>query len=249
MRNQARKIDIEDVRGALHALFIAAPGTGLRIEDEKKCHELTSLLNELSRLPRQRLLVDAAAGKSALGLLAALLLRFEKVLILERDVGRIDACRRAIAALPPSCSVEVRHADVCDFSAWPEEPGVVVALHACGQASDAVIDASIAVKARRLLLVPCCYCGSLPHGPRAREIAAGLGLARHGALRNTLENALIDAERVLRLEAAGFEVEAVRFVPASVTPHNLLLRARLSQERGAMSAADARRRSLLGLEA
>ena len=47
----------------------------------------------------------------------------------------------------------------------------------------------------------------------------------------------IDAERTLRLEAAGYATEVVPFVPPTVTPHNLLWRARRVGEPRAMADA------------
>jgi hypothetical protein len=48
---------------------------------------------------------------------------------------------------------------------------------------------------------------------------------------------MVDAERTWRLEAAGYETEVVEFVPATVTPHNLLWRSRLVGEPVRMAAA------------
>ena len=45
-------------------------------------------------------------------------------------------------------------------------------------------------------------------------------------MRRRFIQAMVDAERTRRLEAAGYETEVVEFVGATVTPHNLLWRAR-----------------------
>jgi hypothetical protein len=58
-------------------------------------------------------------------------------------------------------------------------------------------------------------------------------------VRNRFVQAFVDAERTWRLEAEGYETEVVEFVGATVTPHNLLWRARRVQEPSRM--ADARR--------
>ena len=57
--------------------------------------------------------------------------------------------------------------------------------------------------------------------------------------------ALIDAERTLRLEERGYDVDVVEFVGPTVTPHNLLWRARRSGEPRRMAEAAERRRRLL----
>jgi short-subunit dehydrogenase involved in D-alanine esterification of teichoic acids len=58
---------------------------------------------------------------------------------------------------------------------------------------------------------------------------------------------MVDAERTLRLEAAGYETEVVELVPPTVTPHNLVWRARRVGEPGRMArAAEALARLVAG---
>ncbi len=71
----------------------------------------------------------------------------------------------------------------------------------------------------------------------AREEAERKGIPRHAAIRGRFVQALVDAERTLRLEAAGYQTEVVEFVGATVTPHNLLWRARRVKEPKRMAAA------------
>ncbi len=226
------------VEEALHRLYIGASGAGLRKEDRKKAAEIASLLSEIGRLgsggtrARTFRLVDAAAGKAYVGLLAAELVLAPKgrsghVTVIERDAGRAEACRRALAVVrSPGVAFEVRVAEVADPAAWPDMPDVVVALHACGSASDAVIEQTVAHRARHLLLVPCCTSGAVPAAQLAVRRAQSLGLPRHAEVRRRFLQAVVDAERTLRLEAAGYATEIVSFVPPTVTPHHLLWRAR-----------------------
>jgi hypothetical protein len=232
-----------DVEAKLQSIFIDAEGTSLRREDLKKAVEVAALLNELSRVGRGTL-VDVAAGKSYLGLLAVELLGFERLVVIERDKARLEDVRRAARRLTRSAQIELKLGEVSDLSLWPESPGVVTALHACGPASDAVIDAALALEAKWLLLVPCCYGATSPSWPVAEAQAERLGVPRHAEAHKRFVHAVIDAERILRLEAAGWETTAVPFVAATVTPHNLLLRARRLKEPNRMGDA-ARRRSRL----
>ena len=80
---------------------------------------------------------------------------------------------------------------------------------------------------------------------RALAMADRLGGADHQNIRRRVAMSLIDLERTLRLEAAGYEVEAHEFVGATVTPHNLLLRARRTRADKRMGSAAARHRALL----
>jgi hypothetical protein len=220
----------EAIAVALHDLFITAPGTALRREDEKKVHELEGLLPEIARAlgasKRARVLVDAAAGKAYAGILAVRLLGLGahvRVIAIEHNHARNADARDAAASA--GIELETRAGDVADPSLWPDAPDVVVALHACGDASDAIIDNAARARAKKLLLVPCCTGKSIAARARAVTKADALGLPEHAEVRARFYQALVDAERTLALEAAGYPVEVVAFVPSTVTPHNLLWRA------------------------
>jgi hypothetical protein len=94
----------------LHRLFIDAPATSLRDEDRRKSDEMAGLLAEVEAAVARRgakgefVLVDAAAGKAYVGLLAAELIlaprdRPARVRVIEREPARVAACRDAIARL------------------------------------------------------------------------------------------------------------------------------------------------------
>jgi hypothetical protein len=240
----------DDVARALHRLFIGDAAARLRNEDRQKVAELVPLLAEIRRAvgtkPRGTL-VDACAGKSALGLLAATFVLPRdaqgrsgwRLVVVERDAARVAAARAA-AVHVNGVAVDIVEADVGAAplpTAGRRDPVVVVALHACGAASDAIVDRCIAQPPSTLLLVPCCY-GAHPatatagHAiPGQRAAAAFVDvLPAHGLVGRRLAQAVIDAERTLRLESGGFAVDVLEFVAATVTPHNLLWRARRVDE-------------------
>jgi hypothetical protein len=249
--------ELAAIEEAIHRLYIAAPGTALRKEDHKKAAEIAALLSEIARvLPAAKAspvcVVDAAAGKAYVGLLAAEFIfsprgQASHVTLIERDRERSAACREAIAKVRGGeVSFALMQAEVGDFAAWPEEPDLVVALHACGSASDDVIDSAVACRARHLLLVPCCTSQSVSAAALANTRAEALGLPRHAEIRRRFIQAIVDAERTLRLEAAGYETTVVSFVAPTVTPHHLLWRARRVVEPGRMAEAAERLRRLRG---
>jgi hypothetical protein len=253
------KIPVADVERWLDRLYVAAEGAKLRQEDLRKAVEVAAMLEEIARaaarLSRARpiSLVDAAAGKAYVGLLAAPLVfdpagRAAEIVAIERDPRRADASRAAIARLGTQIPIACRAADVADPGAWPAAPDLVAALHACGPASDAVMDRAIAVGARTLLVVPCCTSALVPAAALADGRAAALGIPRQAPVRRRFIQAIVDAARTLRLEAAGYETEVVELVPATVTPHNLLWRARRVGEPGRMAAARAAMERLEGRE-
>jgi hypothetical protein len=249
-----------DVERALEAIYVAAEGARLRTDDRRKAIEVAAMLEEIERalgwLGRRHPLtiVDAAAGKAYVGVLAAALVFARegadaRVVCLEREPARVDASRAAAARAGCADAVACVAADVGDARAWPSEPSLVVALHACGPASDAIVDAAVTARARMLLMVPCCTSAAVPSAAAAAEAARRLGIPRHAAVRRRFVQAFVDAERTLRLEAAGYETEVVELVPPTVTPHNLLWRARRVGEPGrTQRARDAHRQLVSGAD-
>jgi hypothetical protein len=249
-------ISLSEVQRVLHRLYIGAPGTTLRREERQKAAEIAALLPELGRAigrvstARALTLVDASAGKGYVGLLASALVlaparRRARVVLIEREEERLAAARAAAEALgAPEIDVDARQGDVADPLVWPEQPSIVVALHACGRASDDVIDAAVRACARQVLCVPCCTGVDVLAERDALAAAAALGIPEHGAVRRSFAESWIAAERTLRLEAAGYETEVVAFVAPTVTPYNLLWRARRVREPARMEAARARRERL-----
>lgn len=237
-----------DVERLMERLYIGADGAALRDEDRRKARQILAILVEV-RLAVRRcsrhaplVLVDAAAGKSYVGLLAAKCVlepdgRPGEVVAIERDAARVAASARALERLRTSVRVSCLAADISDAAAWPDSPSIVVALHACGDAADVVIQRSIESGAHNLLLVPCCTGRAVAAARRAEARAAELGIPRHAPVRRRFIQALVDAERTWRLEAAGYETEVVEFVAATVTPHNLLWRARRVREPVRMARA------------
>ena len=240
------------VQEALHRLYIAAPGASLRKEDRKKAAELVGILSEIEhavaagKTDRPIHLVDAAAGKAYVGLLAAEFIlagrpRRSRVTLIERNAQRAAACRQAVAVVRAAqVDFTVAETEVADAAAWPNEPDIVVALHACGPAADAIAERAVACRTRQLLLVPCCTSEAVAAVALAMKRAEALGLPRHAEVRRRFVQAIVDAERTLCLEAAGYETTVVPFVSPTHTPHNLLWRARRVGEPVRMAEAASR---------
>jgi hypothetical protein len=243
---------VEEVEYWLDRLYIAAEGAGLRVEDRRKAIEVAGMLVEIEHAVRKTtaktplVLVDAAAGKTYVGLLAAMLVleplgRSASVIGIEREPGRIEQSRSAAGRLQIAIPIEFRPGDAADPACWPPRPDIVVALHACGSATDAIIEQAGQIETKRLLIVPCCTGKSVAAAGRAELSADSLHIPRHAPVRRRFIQAAVDAERTWRLEAAGYQTEVVEFVAPTVTPHNLLWRAVRVCEPTRMAAA---RRSL-----
>ncbi len=243
-----RKTLLREVEHWLDALYIAAEGASLRKEDLRKAEEVAAMLVEIERaagiLSKRSpvILVDAAAGKSYLALLAAKLIfeparRSARVIAIEQDPRRMELSRRAVERLRSTVPIDCRAANVGEEAAWPERPSIVAALHACGPAADVIIERTIARVAQTLLLVPCCTSRATAAAACGETLAGSLSMPRHAPVRRRFIQAVVDAERTWRLEAAGYETEVVEFVGATVTPHNLLWRSRRVMEPARMAAA------------
>lgn len=248
------KFPADVVAQTLHRLFIGADRATLRREDHQKVQELVPLLDEVARAAQKKcgVLVDLCAGKSPLGLVAAALVLPPgwRVVVVDRDDDRVAAAREAIGRLDPARGVvaEVVVGDVADDVVAARVTGadVVCALHACGPASDAIVDVVARAQPTRVLLVPCCY-GAHPrvgadHAIPGQRAVAGLQdvLPRQGLVGRKVAAGLIDAERTLRLEAAGYDTEILEFCAPTITPHNLLWRGRRGLDE--VRRADAARR-------
>lgn len=243
-------ISLEAVQRWMETIYVAVAGAHLRDEDRRKSRQVLAMLDEvaraLTRLTKRAplTLVDAAAGKSYLGLLAAKLVlepsgREARVITVERDPGRVASSRQAATLLDTTVPIECREGLVTDDALWPEAPSLVVALHACGSASDEVIAQVIARRARMLLLVPCCTSEAVVGQAPSAHWLHQAAIPPHAPVRVRFTQAIVDADRTWRLEAAGYETEVVEFVGATVTPHNLLWRARYVGEPRRMAEAAA----------
>ncbi len=226
----AGRVTAAAVADAIRIGFIGARG-GLRVEDTQKVAQLVPLLLEIDRAVkgarRAVTLVDACAGKSAVGVLASALVLKPRavphtIIAIEREAKRAHLCAEAARALDVVDHVQFVRADVNADDAWPQAPDVVVALHACGAASDAVIAQAIRIHARQLLVVPCCYgSAKTPHA---------MPWPMHGLVRKRLSQAWIDATRTAQLEAAGYHTDVVELFSPTVSPFHLLWRARYVNE-------------------
>ncbi len=245
-RAPASHASLEIVRATMRRLFIDAADVSLRKEDEQKSRELSGLLARLAPLRRGAHLVDAAAGKASVGFIAAELLPLGRVTVLERDVTRVAACNAALKRMVRRVVVDVRHGDLATHPLWPDSPDVVVALHACGGASDLVIEGAIRSQARRVFVAPCCYDERLLSPARSFAGAPGWLGVTDTLLRRRVLSALVDLERTLRLEAAGFETQVQEFVAPTVTPHNLLICGRRTSSPVRMRRAQERLTDLRG---
>lgn len=227
--------DLGAIEKFLHDTAIGGAGLRLRDEDRKKARELEGLLPEIARALEGRAaprMVDAACGSGWVGLATLALLQPAALRVTAIERAPRHATRaRTLGAIADAGALTVVEADVADPSAWPEAPDLVVALHACGAASDLVIERAAAASARTLLVVPCCVASTLPLAKLAAAKADAMGLPRPGPVRRRFVEAFVLGARLLTMESLGYATEAVAFVGETVTPYNVALRGRRGRDR------------------
>lgn len=113
---------------------------------------------------------------------------------------------------------------------------MVISLHACDVATDIVIDAAIRTGAEVILSTPCCH-----HELSEKMDSPTLDfIAKRPLLKQKLCAAATDALRLMRLEAAGYEVDATELIDPEDTPKNIMLRGYLKKGRSEKRLAEAR---------
>lgn len=111
-------------------------------------------------------------------------------------------------------------ADITEFTP-ARSPDMVISLHACDTATDAVLDFAVRHHASVILSTPCCH----------RELNTKLSceplsfIADRPALRKKFCDTATDALRLSRLECMGYAADALEFIDPEDTPKNIMLRA------------------------
>ena len=100
-------------------------------------------------------------------------------------------------------------------------PDMVISLHACDIATDIVLDKAIKLGAPIILSTPCCH-----RYMNGKVVASELGfVTKYPHLQNKLCEAMTDALRAARLEAASYSVTVLELTDPENTPKNTLIRA------------------------
>lgn len=168
---------------------------------------------EVARRARRRFrggrVVDLAGGH---GLIAWLMMILDDtspdaLAVDTRRPESVDRLAHSLLADWPRLAARVTHL-TADLATVPLAPtDVVVSAHACGALTDVVLARAVEARAR-VAVLPCCH----------DEATCDLG-----GLGGWLDPATaIDATRVARLRAAGYDVLTQR-IPEAITPKNRLI--------------------------
>lgn len=175
----------------------------------KELYESWEVARRVRRRVRGRRVVELAAGHALVSQLL-LLLDDTSPRALAFDAKRVPSAAtlaETLAARWPRLAGRVE-LGIGDLAGVPLEAGdLVVSVHACGALSDAVLARAVEARAH-LALLPCCHdANSCDTGGLLGFLPAPLA---------------IDATRVARLRAAGYEV-VTQTIPEAITPDNRLI--------------------------
>lgn len=113
------------------------------------------------------------------------------------------------------------------FDLVPEcAPDVVISLHACDTATDAVISFAIKNNAGIILSTPCCQ-HELFNVMDCPDLSF---ISKYSILKQKVASAATDALRLARMEAHGYRTDAIELIDPDETPKNVLLRGILRKD-------------------
>lgn len=223
------------IDAAKHTDFLAKLGVcdeKGRVFDKKRAkyrqiNRFVELLDDVyGKLPQEGMLTvcDLCCGKSYLTFAVYYYLtevkgRAVHLYGVDRKADVIAYCKETAAAL--GCEgLEFLAMDIMEFD--PGTPiDLVISLHACDIATDVVLAYAIRRRAKVILSTPCCH-HELFHTVESAEMDF---ILRHSILGQKFCDAATDSIRLLHLEAAGYNAEAVELIDPEETPKNVMLRA------------------------
>lgn len=179
-------------------------------------------------------IVDFCSGGGHLGILLAYLLPRCHVIMVDNKEESVRHARKRVAQLKLLNATLIQ--SNLDYFRGPFDLGV--ALHACGVATDLVLQTCLVERAA-FVLCPCCY-GNLAHpdlpiqypqsqlyltrGVSATDFSALARMADHLTDAGRLSMAAVDLDRVARAAQDGYRVTLQKLKPDSCSPkHDLLV--------------------------
>lgn len=213
-------------------LDLALPAPRGYTDKQRKLEQVVAFIeviqSEVGRYSRRKPLtfVDCGAGNCHLSFAAALF--FTKIDSRPVEIYCVDhnaalmAKNRDVAETLGLDGMHFQACDICDL-ALPGSVDLVMALHACGTATDKAMHLGVTRSARHILTVSCCQQSLV------RNIRPGpwtTAITRHRIFKERVAYMVGDAMRALLLEMQGYEVDIIELVSSRATDKNTLVRAR-----------------------
>ncbi len=222
---------------------------------EKKCDQLANLLQMVMFIYKQRRsgddghsepphsepplkIVDFCAGGGHVGILVAWILPHCHVILVENKEESVRRAQERVEKLKLS-NISVFQ---CNLNSFDGHFDIGVALHACGTATDSVLEKCVRARAS-FVVCPCCY-GAIQsnhvlHYPRSSSFQ-GLTLSQYLVLCHAADQTqedkgnektsqgrfcmrIIDTDRLYYLSHKGYQTWLGRITPESASPKNHIL--------------------------
>jgi len=231
---------VDELKDFLRVIGLARGDGELYVNQRSKFLEVLEMAKHLAiasqKITKRRsvTLLDCACGKGYLTfalnyILTHKLGRSAFFVGVDRNPQLIRKCREAQHLLGFE-NMEFHAAGIMGF-VLEKQPDIAYCLHACDVAKDETIAKGVTSGSRFILVVPCCQ-REIGRKMRAHPL---INMTQFPIIKERLSSLITDTMRALVLGAAGYKVEIFEFVPAKVTPKNLLLRAeRIWPERADM---------------
>ncbi|XP_014480392.1 PREDICTED: glutathione S-transferase C-terminal domain-containing protein homolog [Dinoponera quadriceps] len=211
---------------------------------ERKREQLQNLCKAVLKLAKDGdTIVDFCSGSGHLGILVAYLLPRCKVILMENKDKPVIIARRRVEKLKLT-NVRLCHGN---FNRFKLNFDLGMSLHACGVATDLVIQSCIEKNAI-FVCCPCCYgsvqdCHRLTY-PRSDVFKEHVGNREYSYLSHAADQThhqcshheenvktaqgyrcmtIVDTDRKLYAEQFGYEVHLGKLIPPTCTPKNNLL--------------------------
>lgn len=205
----------------------------------KKFQQLENLVKATIRLAKPNYtIVDFCSGAGHLGILLAYLLPNCTIILLENKEESLFRAKKRIDNLNLKNVVLVQS----NLDYYIGDFDIGISLHACGVATDLVIQKCLDKKAA-MVCCPCCYggihnCHHLTY-PRSSIFKNSINLKNYLVLGHSADQThdaensktkqgefcmnVIDSDRILHIEENGYVVEFGKLDPSSCTPKNNLI--------------------------
>jgi len=231
--------DINNLEILLRETGFLNPGGSFYKERVKKFHEVINfslhLVKALDRVSRKSraVILECGCGRSYLSFFLSFLLsqrenRVIHFLGVDQDSSLIEKCDKAKEKLGPQ-NIRFFTSRIIKFQPPEDIDRIhgVFSLHACDTATDETIAKGILLKARYVIVVPCCQREIVRQMSRAlREDEHPFkGVLGKYSLKESLGITITEILRVLVLEMAGYEVDVFKFLSSRYTPKNTMIRA------------------------
>ncbi|XP_033323660.2 glutathione S-transferase, C-terminal domain containing [Megalopta genalis] len=206
---------------------------------KRKQEQLENMCKPVVKLAKRGdAIVDFCSGSGHLGILLAYLLPHCTVILLENKEESLNRAKERVRKLNLS---NVRFYQ-CNLDYFTGEFDIGLSLHACGVATDLVIEQCVRRRAS-FVCCPCCYgslhdCHRLTY-PRSDAFRKGMHRDNYMVLSHAADQthdeknaktkqgyecmAIVDTDRKIVAEQYGYKVYFSKFIPETCTPKNHIL--------------------------